>query len=109
MADPIGILLSGSRMVGGDYCWPATKSLDVIHSLAELSRVILGVELWRFEESEAPEVVGWSDYRIDLSGSWGVCVEMAERLATDSVLGFSSDQDLWVNVTWEDPPGGPNS
>lgn len=47
-----------------------------------------------------PEVLGWTDYNVDLGVSWPEAVRASHRLAVDAVLGFDGDLDLWVNVTW---------
>jgi hypothetical protein len=108
--DDLAPLLSSARRVGSDYCWPADEALEVIDRLASLSLAILGVELWRFGADGPPEVLGWSDYRLDTDGPWTQVVADGARLAADAVLGHSGTLGLWVNITWMDSPnGGPEA
>jgi hypothetical protein len=104
MRDPINTLLSTARRVGDDFCWPAEQSIEVIDALLSLSRAVLGVELWRIENDEHPEVLGWSQYDIDTHRPWDEVVADAARRATDEILGYSGDRGLWINITWVDPP-----
>ncbi|MFN8053527.1 MAG: hypothetical protein U0Q22_18965 [Acidimicrobiales bacterium] len=104
MRDPINTLLSTARRVGDDFCWPAEQSAGVIDALSALSRAVLGVELWRIEDDEKPEVLGWSQYDIDTHRPWDEVVADGARRATDEVLGYSGDRGLWINITWVDPP-----
>ena len=104
MSDPITTLLSSGRRVGDDFCWPAQESVEVIEALASLSRAVVGVELWRIEGDEGPEVLEWSQYNVDTHRRWDEVVADGARQATDEVLGYSGDRGLWINITWADPP-----
>lgn len=104
MRESLKSLLSTARRVGDDFCWPAEQSVDVIDALSSLSRAVLGVELWRIENDGHPEVLGWSQYNIDTHRPWDVVVAEGARRATDEVLGYSGDRELWINITWADPP-----
>ncbi len=108
MSDPITTLLSSARRVGDDFCWPAQESVEVIEALASLSRAVLGVELWRIEGDDGPEVLGWSQYNVDTHRRWDEVVAAGARQAIDEVLGYSGDRGLWINITWVDPPADEN-
>lgn len=109
MTDPVGVLLSSARRVGDDYCWPAGTALEAIDALSSLSRAVLGVELWRFQDDATPEVAGWSDYVIDTGQPWADVVAKGAREAIEAILGHVGDRDLWVNISWADPPTDPLS
>jgi hypothetical protein len=98
--DPLAVLLRSVRVVGGEYCWPATEILNVLHAFENLDRVVLGAELWRFDDGEAPAVSGWTQYEVK-SRDWDDRVVEASRKAADELLGFAGDQTAWVNLTWE--------
>lgn len=92
--------LACATRVGSDFCWPATQVLGALDAFALASVVLLGVELWKMHDDGAPEVLGWTDYNVDLGQPWPEAVRASHRLAVDAVLGFDGDLDLWVNVTW---------
>jgi hypothetical protein len=98
--DPLRVILTGVRTVGEEGCWPASRCVEVIRALASLDRAVLGVELWRFEGGDAPEVVGWSEYSVATAGPWPGVVAAAARAAEESVLGHTGDLGLWMNLTW---------
>ncbi len=98
--DPLLSLLSGARRVGGEYCWPSQHVLETIEAFDQLGLLLLGAELWRFEDlDEAPHVLGWVD--LDPGpGAWPERVDAAARKATKELLGYATDQGAWVNFTW---------
>jgi hypothetical protein len=98
--DPLAVLLRSVRVVGEEYCWPATDILDVLRAFENLDRVVLGAELWHFDDDEAPAVSGWTQYEVE-STEWDDRVVEAGRKAADELLGYAGDQTAWVNLTWE--------
>ena len=95
--------LACATRVGSDFCWPATQVLGALDAFTLASVVLLGVELWKMRDDGTPEVLGWTDYNVDLGVPWPEAVRASHRLAVDAVLGFDGDLDLWVNVTWLPP------
>jgi hypothetical protein len=96
-------LLGTARRNGNDYSWPARDAERIIQGLAALGQVILGVELWAWDSPDSgPRVLGWSTYTTDDAGSWSAKVEYSARQAIDTILGYTEDQDLWVNIQFMD-------
>lgn len=102
-ADPLAVLLRSVRVVGEDFCWPATEIHEVLRAFEELDRVVLGAELWRLDDGPAPAVLGWTQYELS-SDHWSDRVAEASRKAADELIGSSSDQTAWVNLSWEVRP-----
>lgn len=106
--DLLRIVLRSARPVGDEICWPAGEVLEVLDAFAKLERVILGAELWRFDDNgSAPTVVGWTEFEVP-EGTWAQRVAASSRLTADELLGHAGDLDAWVNLTWEereDPEG----
>lgn len=98
--DPVRVLLRSVLVVGEECCWPATEIVDVVHAFEKLERVILGAELWRFEDAPEPIVLGWTEYEVP-EGSWPVRVAVSNRLALDELTGHAGDLTAWVNLTWD--------
>ena len=100
--DPLGIVLRSARPVGDEFCWPASEVLNVLAAFERLGRVVLGAELWRFDDDgDEPIVVGWTEFEVP-EGTWEQRVVESSRLAADELLGHAGDLDAWVNLTWED-------
>lgn len=104
MQDPLRVLLHSVRVVGDEYCWPATDVMQVLEAFALLNRVVQGAELWRFDDASSPTVVGWTEYEVP-EGTWRESVERSSRLASDELLGHAGDLEAWVNVTWKSLDG----
>lgn len=100
--DPLRIVLRSARPVGDEFCWPAPEVLQVLGAFERLGRVVLGAELWRFDDEAAdPTVVGWTEFEVP-EGTWEQRVAASNRLAADELLGHAGDLGVWVNFTWED-------
>lgn len=100
--DPLRVLLKASRPVGDEFCWPASEVLQVLGAFERLDRVVLGAELWRFDDDcHEPNVVGWTEFDVP-DGTWEERVAGSSRLAADELLGHAGDIGAWVNLTWED-------
>lgn len=103
--DPLAVILRSVRVVGADFCWPANEILEVLQAFEQLDRVVLGAELWSFEDRTGPTVVGWTQYDVS-DGRWSERVADASRKAADDLLGHAGDRSVWVNLTWEAPADG---
>lgn len=100
--DPLQVVLRSARPVGDEFCWPAREVMEVLESFERLGRVILGAELWRFDDNgPEPTVVGWTEFEVP-EGTWAQRVAASSRLAADELLGHAGDLDAWVNLTWEE-------
>ena len=104
--DPLELLLATCRRIGNEFCWPARLAVEVVGAFESLGLVVLGAELWRFDDdSEQPTVVGWTSYTVP-DGDWGHRVAAGSRHAADELIGYVSDQTSWVNLIWEAPVDG---
>lgn len=99
-ADPLTMIVQSVRVIGEDYCWPATEILDVLKAFEELDRVVLSAELWRFDEGLEPTGIGWTDYEVR-DGPWRERVAHGSRRAADELLEHTGDSTAWVSLTWE--------
>ena len=75
--------------------------LEILEAFERLGLVILGAELWRFnDDSSGPTVVGWTQFEVS-QGSWNDRVIESSRLAADDLRGHAGSLDVWVQLSWD--------
>ena len=98
--DPLRTLLENARSVGDEWCWPASQASEVIEALGLLNRLILGIELWEFDEEHAgPKVLGWTEWPPADHGDWTSAVQASVEMA-QMELERNLPHNTWVNITW---------
>jgi hypothetical protein len=74
----------------------------VIEALVDADLAILGLEFWELTEEPpiTPRVLGWSEYNLELLGSWDEVVKSSATAAHNTLAEHEIPLNAWVSMTW---------
>ena len=84
----------------GETSWPRDQARSVIDALAGAGRLVLGLDMRRFDEQGRIMETAWSDFEPDREADHAVNVAAARRAALDALPG-GDDYGDWVLITWD--------